>query len=425
MYLVICGVNHKTAPIDIRERFSIAKDRISDALLFLKDVTNARECLILSTCNRTLICLVYPSIPAKENSPYIFFERYFYPVVSNLDNYLFFLENEEAVRHIFRIASGLESLIIGEPQILGQVKEFYFKSFETGTTSIILNQLFRKAIETGKKVRTDTKIGKNMVSIPYAAIEYAKKISGSICEKNIMIIGSGKISELTLKNLNTMRAANLFVVNRTFERSQAIALKFNATPMKYDTELNFLISADIVISSTSAMHYVIKEEPLRKIMKKRKGRELLLFDIALPRDVEPKVKDIADIKLFNIDDLNSIVEEKLQIKKREIANAERIIEIEICKFNNWLSTLDIIPVISAFRSFLDDTMNKEFNRIFKKGDKIPLQIKDKIEYFGKALVNKIAHTPTKKMKQNSQLEKGLFYSQIISELFDLETKNKK
>ncbi len=419
MYIVMTGINHKTAPIEIRERFTISKERINEALKFFKEISGAKECLILITCNRIELYAVYQNIPLRDKQPEIFFERFFYSVFKNLNKYLIKKSNEDAIRHLFRVSSSLDSMVVGESQILGQVKRFFFSALEIGTTGIIFNQLFRKAIECGKKVRSETKLGKLKLSVPHIVVEYINKKFKSISDKNIMLIGSGKIGALTAKHLKFKGVSNLFVVNRTFEKSLNLANKFDATPIKFNTDLNFLYTADIILSSTSAAHYIIKKTPLKKIMDKRKNKPLIIFDIAVPRDVEPNAASIPGVSLFNIDDLNEIIDNKAKRLRNEIASAEIVIEDELKIFNKWLENLDIVPVLNNFRTNLNDIKEKELKRIFKDNDHLTDEIKQKIEYYGTALINKIAHIPTRVMKKNQDSDKNMMYAEILSDLFEL------
>lgn len=421
MFILMTGLNHRTAPIKVRERYSVSEERFVDALGFLREVTNASELMILSTCNRTEIYAVYQNAPDKDHLPEVFFERYFYNLTERQDSFFFTLKNGDAIRHLFRVASSLDSQIVGETQIQGQIKTQYLRGFEAGATGVILNQLFRKAIETGKRVRSETGIGRKAVSIPHAVVEFLRDKFGELDKKNIMIVGSGKIGELTAKYLSSSGAVNLFVVNRTLEKAQHVAASLNAVPIRFDNALNFLNPADILITSTSAPHYIIRRAQIAKIMKKRRGRPLAFIDIAIPRDIEPAVGEIMNVSLYNLDDLNDIIASRLAVRENEIKKAESIVEEELKKFLRWFVTLDIVPTMKNFRLFLQGICEREIERVFGKSEKTDKKMMEKTEYLARSITNKIAHTPTKKLRKTVESDKGMFYAEILNELFDLTT----
>ena len=419
MLLLMTGINQKSAPVNIREQFSLSDEQLEDALHLLKKTTKAREALILSTCNRIETYTIYTNLPISEEKPGIFFEKCFKSTPPDLEKYLKVFKNEEVVRHIFRVASSLDSMVVGEPQILGQVKKYFQKASDAGTTGIILSQLFRKAIETGKKIRRKTAVGRTAVSIPIVAVKLAKKILGPLDEKNVVIIGSGKIGELTAKNLRTAGVKKLFTVDLNYERAQSLALKLQGIPIRFDPDFSFLTPADIVITSTSTPHYIFKKLAIKKIMKKRNNNNLLFIDISVPRNVDPAVSEIENVSLYNIDDLEIVVKKNMRIRKSEVKKAEAIVEEEVKKFNKWLAILDVLPILKSFRTFLEDVCQYEFDRIFKQKEKLTPELREKIEYYGKALINKVAHLPTAKIKKSAGSEEGRIYTKIIKELFDL------
>lgn len=326
MNILVVGLNHVTAPIEIRERFSLPQRELKAALSALREYDSIEEALILSTCNRVEVYAAAKEISPGFESIQDFLSNFFRIVKGDVKGSLYLLNNVEAIRHLFNVVSSLDSMIIGENQILGQVKETYFKAREYNATGKNLNFVFEEAIKTGKRVRTETQIGKGAVSVSSTAIELAKKIFESLEGKKVLIIGAGKVGELAVKNLFGRGIETVLVANRNFERAEELAGQFRGKAIRFESIGNYLEQSDIVISSTSASHFILKEKQVAEIMKKRKNAPLFLIDLGVPRNIEPEVNKIDNVYVYNIDDLARIRQVNIQERLIEAAKAKQIVE---------------------------------------------------------------------------------------------------
>lgn len=326
----VLGLNHKTAPIEIREKIAISQSHLKKALssLFSFDEKDNQECVILSTCNRT----EFYSVGLTHKDILEWVENYFDIKIHGIQNYLYHHSGGDAVGHLMRVASGLDSMIIGEGQVLGQVKTALLAAQELKTTKSILNTVFNRAINCGKRSRTETKIGQGAVTVGTAAAHLAKNIFGNLELKQVLIIGAGKMSESAAKIL---KSKTVFVANRTYAKAQELAQKINGCAVKFDSLDEYLATCDIVISSTGASHHIISKNRIEDVILKRGDRPLFLIDIAVPRDIDPKVGELSQIYLYDIDDLNSIAAENLRERQAEIPKVEKIIEEEHEKYFIW------------------------------------------------------------------------------------------
>ena len=324
MQLKILGLNYKTAPVEVREKFSLDKESIRRGLENLDGYDGLEEAVILSTCNRTEIYAVTSTISASG------VKNFLNDLTGGgIENFLYEYDGENCVRHLFNVASSLDSLILGEGQILSQVKDAYTLSKSAGATSTVLNTLFNKAIAAGKLVRTETKIAYSSVSISSAAVNLAEKILGNLQSRSVLIFGAGKMAQLTAQHLKSRNIKNFFVANRHYSRAVEMAEKFNAQAVTWDEALNTADDVDIIITSTGAPHYVVKAWQTQQLMTRRHGRELLFIDIAVPRDVDPDVAKINSVTLKNIDDLESVVEENIKFRQEEAKSARKIVDEQV------------------------------------------------------------------------------------------------
>lgn len=334
MKIIVLGLNHKTAPVEVREKLTIPETKLPEALKLLVEQTALKEAVIISTCNRTEIYGVLPreekepqgSIPEEIEKIKNFLSSYRQVARNEFEDNLYIYQEKECIEHLFEVAAGLDSMVVGEDQVLGQVKTAYSYAHQNRTTAKLLNILFQKALNLGKHVRTVTAINKGSVSVSSVAVELAEKIFGSLQERQVMIIGAGETSELTAKNLLDSGVKSILVSNRTFERAQELARKFNGLAVRFDEFPAYLEDVDIVISSTAAPHFILKKEDLLPLMRKRKHRALFLIDIAVPRDIDPQVNDLDNIYLYDIDDLEQIVKTNLGEREKEIAKCNQIIK---------------------------------------------------------------------------------------------------
>ena len=418
--IIAIGTSHHVASLDFRERLAFSENQIFEAVRHLREVHRIRETVILSTCNRVEI---YASTEKKDEGPVLsnFLSNYCQIDLQELKKFTYSYCELDAIRHLFRVSTSLDSMVVGEPQILGQIKEAYDRALSAESSGTVLNRLFAKAISVGKRIRTETNIASGAVSISYAAVELAKKIFQSLDDKTVAILGAGEMSELTAQHLVDNGASRVIVANRTYERAVKMAEKFNGTALAFDGELDFLVDADIVISSTNAPHYLIHRRPLAEIMKKRKHRYMFLIDIAVPRDIDPEVSKVNNAFLYNIDDLENVVVSNLEERQREATIAEGIVKEEAAKFHSQLRTLEVNPAIKGLHEQFQQIASKELGICCKKA-KLSLKQQKAVESMTQAIIKKLLHQPTKNLRKavNETDKDHVQYVQALQELFGLE-----
>jgi glutamyl-tRNA reductase len=338
-----------------------------------------------------------------------------------LVRYLYISEGEAVVKHLFRVVASLDSMVLGEAQILGQVKEAYEHSFSANASGRIFNKLFRQSFELGKRVRTETEIGENAVSISYAAVELAKKVFDSLEGRTILILGAGKMRELTAKLLVCNGVASVLVANRTFERAQELAERFEGEAIRYDDLYERMRDADIVISSTAATHYVVTKDRVAAAMRGRGGDPLFIIDIAVPRDIDPEVNDVNDVFLYDIDDLNGVVSSNLDERMREAEKVEAIIADEMAAFEAWLESMEVVPTVAAIRAKADSIRQAELAKAYKRLGGLSEKELKTVEAMTSAIVNKILHGPTNRLKQSAGEVDGVMYIEAARHLYGLDS----
>lgn len=421
MYRIIAtGLNHKTAPVEIRERFAIPAAELPDALQMLYAQPGVLEAVILSTCNRVELYTVEEGESPPKGGSGSFFSDFFGVEESSYINHIYRYYDEKAVRHLFTVASSLDSMIVGEPQILGQVKDHFGYAQAAATTGRIFNGLFPRALNVGKRTRTETAIGELAVSVPYAAVELARKVFDSLAGKSAVLLGRGKMSENTARHLKRCGIDNIYVVHRDPACAYEFASKIGGVPLEYTDDLAFLAQADIVMCSTNAPHLLVTRKPLADIMARRKHRFMLLIDISVPRAIDPAVNDLDNVYLSNIDHLQSMVAENTRLRIEEARKAGAIIEDQLQLFMEWLNSLDVVPTIKAFRDHLELLRSEEIHRVMKNFEGFAPEQRELVEQFSRALVNKIGHMPTSRLKSAPDPEKAMHYSSVLRQLFDLE-----
>ncbi|MEH7354286.1 glutamyl-tRNA reductase [Neobacillus drentensis] len=349
MYIVVVGLNYKTAPVEIRERLTFNETELVDAIKKLNSKKSILENIILSTCNRTEIYAVVDQLHTGRYYIKEFLSEWFGMEQTEFSPFLFVYENDGAVEHLFNVTCGLNSMVLGETQILGQVRTSFMLAQQEETTGSVFNHLFKQAITLGKRGHSETDIGANAVSVSYAAVELAKKIFGSLANKHVLIFGAGKMGELAAQNLHGHGVKKVTVINRTFEKAKVLAARFNGEAKTLADLERSLVEADILISSTGAKDFVISKETMARVEKKRRGNPLFMVDIAVPRDLDPRISELENVFLYDIDDLEGIVEANMQERQKAAAKIRLMIEKEIVDFNHWLGMLGVIPVISALR----------------------------------------------------------------------------
>jgi glutamyl-tRNA reductase len=420
MYMLVAGINYRTAPIEIRERLTFKEEELGLAMQALSNQKSMLENVIVSTCNRTEIYAVVDQMHTGRYYIKKFLSEWFGIEKEEIASYLTFHEDERAVEHLYRVASGLDSMVVGETQILGQLKRAFQKAQELHTSGTIYNELFKQAVTVAKRAHTETGIGENAVSVSYAAVELSKKIFGDIASKRVVILGAGKMGELAAKNLHGSGVKDVTVVNRTKEKAEQLAALFNGKAAGWDELESALQHADIVISSTGAPGYVLDKQILQPILKARKGQPLFLVDIAVPRDINPDVDELESTFLYDIDDLQDVVDANLAARQEAVENIEIMIEGGIVDFKVWLQTLGVVPVITELRrkaaSIQTETM-KSLERKLPNLSEREIRVLNK---HTKSIVNQMLKQPITQAKELAGRENSEELIQQFAEIFGIE-----
>jgi glutamyl-tRNA reductase len=421
---IIVGLSHKTAPLEIREKLSFTREELAEIAVAITSVAEIEEGVVLSTCNRTEVFgSRRQGVPAETAIQRIrdFLSRTRSLDPAELDLYLYAHQGLDAVRHLFRVASSLDSMVVGEPQILGQVKEAYNLAVQAGSLGPRLDGLMQRAFSVAKRVRASTQISRNPVSISYAAVELAGKIFGTLAGRSVMLIGAGKMADLAARHLVDAGARDVLVASRTFHHAQELAAKFNGVPITLDRFREHLPRVDIVVSSTSAPHYILYRDDAQKMMKERRGRAIFIIDIAVPRDIDPECNKIDNLYLYDIDALQGVVDAGLEERRREAVLAEAIVEEEVTQYHTRAKARDAAPAIVALRQRLHGLAEAELQRF--RGRLGPLSEKQEatVRDLVASLVNKILHGPTREMKGAGRGAATAEMIEMVHRMFDLET----
>ena len=418
--ILLIGLNHKTAPLAVREKLFAGCEEKQNLLSDVLRLRGVQETLYISTCNRVELVAVMDGEEETIQTPKSFLAQSGGLTDQEVADCLYVYRDAEAVRHLFRVAASLDSLVMGETQILGQVKDAYRQAMAQNATGLVLNRLMHRSFRTAKRVRTETAIAANPVSVSFAAVELAKKIFGSLAGKKILLIGAGEMAELTGVHLIGNGAEEITVANRSEAQGTALAGKFHGKAILLDDLDAALCDADIVISSTGAARYVVTEERIRHSMRKRKNRLLFLIDIAVPRDIEPTADGIENVYLYNIDNLQDIVDENMKGRKKEALKAEAIVEEEVIHYNNWLKELEAVPTIVSLRAKAEGIVRVEMEKSSGWMQKLSEEDREKVDSLVKSVVNKILHTPVTVMKEESSEVSSKEIVAAVRQLFRLD-----
>ncbi|MBS3757600.1 MAG: glutamyl-tRNA reductase [Desulfobacterales bacterium] len=418
--IILIGVNHRTAPVELREKLGFTAEETESLLTTLRKLSFIQEVLLVSTCNRVevLITTDQPKTAREMLSSYI--AEWKSIPASKLESAVYVYSGNDAIRHVFRVTASLDSMMLGEPQILGQVKAAYRSAVETKTAGVILNRLLHKAFSIAKRVRKETGIGGHAVSISYAAIELAKKIFDSLADKSVLMVGAGEMAELAVEHLiRSHHSGNIFVANRTFSMAVELAGRFNGTPLRFEEIHEALPSVDIIVSSTGAPDYVIRRDHVKPIMRRRKNRPLFFIDIAVPRDIDPAINRIPNAYLYDIDDLQGVIDENIKIRHKESVAAERIIDEGVIRFRNWYENLDVVPTIVALREKLHAIAAAELNKTLHSLDLSEAE-QEALKKMTEAMVKKMLHDPTMFLKNPGSHRNKSAYLDLTRNLFKLD-----
>ncbi|MHB1514911.1 MAG: glutamyl-tRNA reductase [Acidiferrobacteraceae bacterium] len=412
MQLFALGVNHRTAPLDIREQAAFDPKHVPEALRDAMTHGGAGEAAILSTCNRSEIYCRINDISPESVIRWLCDYRRLNP--STVRPYLYVHPGREAVTHAFRVASGLDSMVLGEPQILGQMKDAFTTAREAGTTGKMLNKLFQQTFAVAKQVRTDTAIGLSPVSVAFAAVALAKQIFNDLADQTVLLIGAGDMIELTAKHFREQNVTRFVIANRTFNRAQALAELYDGLAIPFSDLPDHLSRADIIVSCTASTLPILGKGAVERALRVRKHRPIFMIDMAVPRDIEVEVGDLGDVYLYTVDDLKDVVQENLESRRKAAREAEKIIDLEVMGFMRWVQSLDAVPAIRALRESAEAVRDAEIARairMLENGD-APSEVITKL---GRSLTNKFTHGPTAALRAASHDRTDLL--EVIRRLF--------
>lgn len=420
MHTIVVGLNYKTAPVEIREKLSFIESELPQAMEALQKQKSILENVIVSTCNRTEIYAVVDQLHTGRHFVKQFLANWFDLPVETFSSYLTIREEDEAIEHLFKVTAGIDSMVLGETQILGQVKKSFLNGQEIGTTGTVYNQLFKQAVTFAKRAHNETAIGENAVSVSYAAVELAKKIFGSLQRKHVAILGAGKMGELAIQNLYGSGVGKVTVINRTFEKAESLAAKFHGEAKSMKELQCSLLEADILITSTGATDYVIDYELMQFVERLRKGRPLFMVDIAVPRDIDPRVGDLANVFLYDIDDLQGIVEANLAERERAAADITEMIGKEVIQFKDWIATLGVVPVISALRKKASRIQEETMMSIENKMPDLTERERKILSKHTKSIINQLLKEPILQAKEMANAPKANEQLRLFQQIFGIE-----
>jgi glutamyl-tRNA reductase len=418
--LLALGISHKTAPLALRERLALPEGRAASVLHELVGHAEIHEAVSISTCNRTELYLVASDPVEAENAALGALSRQAGIPPTELLGSLYSLRGMEAVGHVFAVAAGLESMIVGEAEIQGQVKRAYELALVEGVTGPITNRLFRDALGAGKRARTETAIGRSRVSVSSVAVELARGIIGELASRRVLVIGAGENGELTAKALRERGVVTVFVANRRYDRAIGLAQRFGGHAVRFDELPRELEAADIVVSSTGSPHQIVGRDELELVMKARGGRPLLLIDIAVPRDIDPSVRELAGITLFDMDDLQREVARNLGGREAEVVRVRAILEQEVERFGDWTASLDVVPTIAALRQRGEQIVERVLRENEPRWQSLGEPDRARVALLARAVVNRLLHEPTLRMKGAAERGGSYVHLQALRELFGLD-----
>jgi glutamyl-tRNA reductase len=421
MNIIVVGLNHRSASVELRERLAVPDTVLPGAVARLKGAPGVDEALILSTCNRVeLYAVVRDTAQGFES-----LKEYLMKIAPTLSAedlipYLTYFDGHEAIRHLFRVTSSLDSMVVGEPQILGQVKEAFEVALSQKTTGVVLNKVLKKAISVGKRVRSETGIAASAVSISYAAVELAKKIFQNLAGKTVLLIGAGEMAKLAARHLVQAGMQNVLITTRNYELAADVARRFNGLPVPFHDFPREMSNADIVICSTGAASYLVRTEDVQKALWTRRNRPMFLIDISVPRNIDPDIGSLDNAYLYNIDDLQGQVDKNLEQRRQEATKAEDLVTSEVLLITKWIKSLEVLPTILALRRKADDIQKAEVGRILSKLGPLAPRQQELVEELASAITNKLLHGALVALKAEADSANGPLFAEIAQRLFDLE-----
>jgi glutamyl-tRNA reductase len=418
--IVLLGLNHKTAPVALRECLAFSPDETSAILRAFLESPVISEAVLVSTCNRVEILMATGDKSSAVRTAKMFLSEFKKLPASEFEQSLYIHKGDDAVRHIFRVASSLDSMVVGEPQILGQIKEAYKLATLKKTSGVILNKLFHRTFFVAKRVRSETGIGDHAVSISYAAVELGRKIFGAFEGKKVLLIGAGEMAELAVEHLMRNRAGDILVANRTFETGVKLAKRFKGSAIRFEEIPDSLERVDIVISSTGSTDYVLTRGQVKAIIRRRRNRPIFFIDIAVPRNIDPEINRLTNSYVYDIDDLKGVIDESIENRNKEAIKGERIVDEAVIGFMQWYDNLDVVPTIVALREKMDAIAQTEIKKTLHALKHLSDDDRQAITRMTSAMINKILHDPLLLLKSNGYHQNKSGYLDMTRKLFKLD-----
>jgi len=422
--IIVVGLNHRTAPVEVREKVAFEGPFLGESLKGLRSLPSVREGVIVSTCNRVeVIATALDEQKALGELKSFLVAKDPAPPHRELENHLYVYSGDAAVRHLFRVAASLDSMVVGEPQILGQLKDHYLAAQQAGTVGTALHRLFHRSFSVAKRVRTETGIGSGSVSVGSVAVELARRIFDRLEDKTVMLIGAGKMGDLVARHLQRSGVSSLMVTNRTFERAVELAAEFRGNPIRFEDYPRYLKLADLVVGCTGSPEVLLRPESVAEVLKERKQKAMFFIDIGDRRNFDPRINEIDNVYLYNIDDLEAVSKENLKGRAGEVKKAEEIVDEEVTLFLGWLASLEQVPTIVALRQKLEEIRRGELEKSLSTSLKgLSEKERKALEDMTSAMIGKILHVPITRLKKQPEDQDEELYIEALKKLFDLEEK---
>jgi glutamyl-tRNA reductase len=420
VHLLLVGASHRTAPLELRERLDFCSRGLDRAVTALAQRSSAKEAVIVSTCNRAELYVACDDPSSTADELLRFISEFHHLPSEQVRPHLYSHVDHDVARHLFRVSSGLDSMIVGEPQILGQIKEAYGVASTVQTAGPLLNKLFHWAFGVGKRVRSETALAEGAVSVSFAAVSLAKKIFGNLAGRRVLVIGAGEMGKLTAVHLKSQGVASVVITSRTLAHAQQLAEEVGGTVVAWDTIAHALLDADIVITSTGSPTAILSKAQVEAAMPASRTRPLFMIDIAVPRDVDPRAAELEQVFLYNIDDLQAIVRENLQKRGAEVSRAEQIVDEEVRKFASWHRSREVVPTIVALRQRFEAIRRSELERLDFKLASLPPDARQRVDEITRLIIEKLLLQPTEQLKTADDVQLMVQYADALTRLFGLE-----
>ena len=418
--LLALGISHKTAPLELRERVALTEGRAAGLLRELVAAPEAQEAAAISTCNRTELYLAASDPVGAESLALGALAREADTAPTELVGHLYSLRGAEAAMHLFRVTAGLDSMILGEAEVQGQVKRAYELALVEGATGPILNRLFRGALAAGKRARSETGITERGVSVPSVALELAQRALGDLARRLVLVVGAGETAELTARALTARGVEPAFIANRRYDRAIGLAQRFGGRAVRFEELPEQMVKADIVLASTSSPHHVIEPEALAEVLRAREGRPLLLIDLAVPRDIHPDCREVPGASLYDMDDLQALVERNASGREAEARRAETLLRGELARFERWVGSQDVVPTVAALRARADEIVTRVLAENEPRWESLGAADRERVRAMGRAIASRLLHEPTLRLKRASGEDDAYVFVSALRELFGLD-----